>query len=134
MLKKPTPYHKITTVALTILWIGSLAFCGGMIYNWYVSDNWGSQANKNRLSPKDIFVDQLLLTSEDLQLGEEVNLININLNKATADTGSHDQQGSATAITLPERKLVYSKILQDKIKKISTKNEDGFTIKPLPQE
>lgn len=84
--------------------------------------------------PENIFADQLLLSSQDLQIGESANLINITLN-SDDDIKAHRADSSVS--TTPERKLVYSRILKNKIKKISsepaTDNTNGFTIKPLPQ-
>lgn len=127
-MKEPTSYNKITTTALIVLWIGSIIFCVNMIYNWSASDKTADEGGSGFINPKNIFVDQLLLSSKDLELGKNVNLININLNKVAGIPGE-----DSTISTFPERKLVYSKIFQQKIKTISTKNSDGFSIKPLPE-
>lgn len=123
-------YRKKTTTSLIILWIGSFIFFAFMVYMWQRSDNDVNVVNNQFTRHKNIFVDQLLLSTNDFQLGDKVGLININLN-ANPDKNFTEEQPVAN--NAPDRKLVYSKILQQKIEKISTDKTDGFTIKPLPQ-
>ncbi|MCH5689610.1 hypothetical protein LWM68_38515 [Niabella sp. W65] len=133
MPKTNTFYAKSAGSSLVLLWIGASILLVIMLYNWRVETD--SADSKNGLSkPRDIFVDELLLSSQDLQLGESVGLINISLNRG-ADEQARANNDEHVANTSPERKLVYSKMLKNKIKKISSApaNNDGFTIKPLPQ-
>lgn len=123
-------YNKKTTTSLVILWIGAILFCTYMVYIWLQADKDLTGSDNNFVGYKNIFVDQLLLSAKDLQLGDNVNLININLN---TDPDTKQSAPKAVITTPPERRLVYSKILQQKIEKISTEKTDGFTIKPLPQ-
>ena len=127
-LKDKTVYAKGASSSLTVLWIGAILLLLVMLYNWKapVADSNGS--GSLLLKPETIFADQLLLSSQDLQIGENVNLINITLNR--------EGEGKDSSVnTAPERKLVYSRILKTKRRKISSAPDptSGCTIKPLPQ-
>ena len=127
-MKKNIPYQKATNTSLIILWIGAVLFCISMLYTWTRSDRKELGLTGNVMSSDNIFVDQLLLSYKDYQLDGKVNLININLNTEPATS----EQDAAVKI-IPDRKLVYSKILEQKCKNIFQKTQsDGFTIKPLP--
>lgn len=123
-------YQKKASQCLIILWIGAIMFCLGMLYYWYKNDR-SFLANGGLKNTQVFFVDQLLLSSKELELGNTVNLININL-KADENLSS---QTESTNYGIPDKKFVYSKIYEQKIKKFtSVKSEtDGFTIKPIPQ-
>lgn len=132
MSKANTFYAKGAGSSLFLLWIGAVILLVAMLYNWRVeTDSTDSQGGLSK--PRDVFVDELLLSSQDLQLGESVGLINISLNRGADDQAVREEPHVVN--TLPERKLVYSKMLKNKIKKISSTpaNNNGFTIKPLPQ-
>jgi len=104
-----------------------------MLYNWKLPGMDSAESDSLLSKPENIFADQLLLSSQDLQIGESVNLINITLN-SDGDIKAH--RADSTVSTIPERKLVYSRILKNKIKKINSTpatTTNGFTIKPLPQ-
>ncbi|HMR82023.1 MAG TPA: hypothetical protein PKE30_02790 [Niabella sp.] len=127
-LKDKALYAKEASSSLIVLWIGAIFLLLVMLYNWNapVTDSTGSVSLLSK--PETIFADQLLLSSQDLQIGENVNLINITLKR--------EGEGKDSSVnTAPERKLVYSRILKNKIKKISSAPDpaSGFKIKPLPQ-
>lgn len=131
-MKKITSYKKATNLSLIILWIGAILFSASMLYSWYKLDNDESPINGNFTVSNNIFVDQLLLSHKDFQLDGKVNLININLNMEPTPL---DNDTAASITRTPNRKLMYSKILEQKIQKISLpkNHSDGFVIKPLPQ-
>ena len=132
MPKTSTFYATRASSSLVLLWIGAIILLMVMLYNWRTETD-GSKSNTALLKAKGIFVDELLLSSQDLQLGESVGLINISLNRDAAVNTVEDEEEQETS-TSPERKLVYSKMLKNKIKKISsTPSNNGFIIKPLPQ-
>ncbi len=125
-------YVKRAKYSLVFLWIGAITLLIIMLYNWRVAAD-SSESKTELLKAKGIFVDELLLSTQDLQLGESVGLINISLNK-DADVVTGELEEASETSSSPERKLVYSKMLKNKIKKISsTPANNGFTIKPLPQ-
>src|SRR5690606_32605236 len=101
---------KRTGSSLVFLWIGTLALLLVMLYNWR-SDVKGAET-----VPENIFVDQLLLSSQDLQLGESANLINITLSR----NSNNNLSGDSMINTSPQRRLVYSRILKSKINKIAS--------------
>jgi len=122
-------YTKKALLSQLSLWIGALALCGAMLYYWH---NYGSEkrnSDNQEIEAENISVDQLLLTSGDLELGNTVNLININLNK----NNNPISNSSSPIQTKPQRSQKYSRILEYKIKKIAPKEANGFTIKPIPQ-
>lgn len=132
MPKTSTFYTTRTSSSLVLLWIGAIILLMVMLYNWRTETD-SSKSNTALLKAKGIFVDELLLSSQDLQLGESVGLINISLNRDAIVNKVEDKEEPETS-TSPERKLVYSKMLKNKIKKISsTPSNNGFVIKPLPQ-
>ncbi len=134
MPKASTFYTKRARASLVLLWIGAIILLIAMLYNWRAETD-SSKSDTALLKSKGIFADELLLSSQDLQLGESVGLINISLNRGTTVNVIEDEAKLETS-TSPERKLVYSKILKNKIKKISStpsNNNNGFIIKPLPQ-
>ncbi len=132
MPKTSTFYATRASSSLVLLWIGAIILLMVMLYNWRTETD-GSKSNTALLKAKGIFVDELLLSSQDLQLGESVGLINISLNRDATVNTMEDEEEQETS-TSPERKLVYSKMLKNKIKKISsTPSNNGFIIKPLPQ-
>jgi len=107
-----------------------------MLYAWHQQDRNSSKKYTNFVQNTDIHVYELLLTYKDFQLDENVNLININLNAdPSAIVPENINDSTTSASTTNTRKLIYSKILEQKIKKISSRETDspGFTIKPLPQ-
>ncbi|MCH5715311.1 hypothetical protein [Niabella hibiscisoli] len=127
-----TFYVKRAKSSLVFLWIGAIMLLVIMLYNWRVAAN-STESKTELLKAKGIFVDELLLSTQDLQLGESVGLINISLNRDAAVATGELEVAPETS-TSPERKLAYSKMLKNKIKKIaSTPANDGFIIKPLPQ-
>lgn len=132
MQKTSTFYTKRASYSLILLWIGAMGLLITMLYNWQAeADN--NDIKNALLKPKGIFVDDLLLSSQDLQLGESVGLINISLNRNEA-VSSLNTDESPAGNTSPERKLVYSKMLKNKIKNISSGPvSSGVIIKPLPQ-
>jgi len=126
-------YNKQATSSLAVLWIGTLLLLAFMFYGW-VHPQYEKRPLKGLFSSsKGVFVDQLLLSPEDLQLGDRVNLININLSK-DMNLPFAEQDSFMKA---PEaKKQVYSNILQNKLKKASSKqknNKDDFIVKPLPR-
>jgi hypothetical protein len=132
MPKTSTFYTKRASSSLVLLWIGATALLIVMLYNWRTETD-SSKSNTALLKAKGIFADELLLSSQDLQLGESVGLINISLNRDATVNTMEDEEEQETS-TSPGRKLVYSKMLKNKIKKISsTPPNNGFVIKPLPQ-
>lgn len=132
MPKTSTFYATRASSSLVLLWIGAIILLMVMLYNWRTETD-SSKSNTALLKAKGIFVDELLLSSQDLQLGESVGLINISLNRDATVNTVEDEEEPETS-TSPERKLVYSKMLKNKIKKISsTPSNNGFIIKPLPQ-
>ena len=108
-----------------ILWVGAFLLLIIMSYNWMAPQN-----PRSALRAKNIFIDQLLLSTRDLEMSENANLIKITLGKEGQSSNQFVQDSVVN--TPPNRKLVYSKILNNQIKKISSKSK-GFTIKPLPQ-
>lgn len=134
MPKTSTFYTKRASASLVLLWIGAVILLMVMLYNWRTETD-SSKSNTALLKAKGIFADELLLSSQDLQLGESVGLINISLNRgAIANATEDEDEAKLETSTSPERKLVYSKMLKNKIKKISsTPANNGFIIKPLPQ-
>ncbi|HTG56628.1 MAG TPA: hypothetical protein VL943_10190 [Niabella sp.] len=132
MPKTSTFYTRRARASLVLLWIGAIILLMLMLYNWRIETD-SSKSNTALLKAKGIFADELLLSSQDLQLGENVGLINISLNRGATANVAEDEAKLETS-TSPERKLVYSKMLKNKIKKISsTPSSNGFIIKPLPQ-
>lgn len=115
-------YRKWTNISLVVLWAGAMLLLLVMFYNW------SDPSNKHPF-----FVDQLLRSAPELQLGAEVNLINITRNReAAAVTTVPQDSGTRTA---PEREQIYSNLLKHKIKAASAESprREGFVIKPLPQ-
>ncbi|WP_114789779.1 hypothetical protein U0035_10645 [Niabella yanshanensis] len=132
MPKASTFYTRRARASLVLLWIGAIILLMLMLYNWRIETD-SSKSSTALLKAKGIFADELLLSSQDLQLGENVGLINISLNRGAIANAAEDEAKLETS-TSPERKLVYSKMLKNKIKKISsTPSGNGFIIKPLPQ-
>ncbi|GAB3414481.1 hypothetical protein [Niabella aquatica] len=132
MLKNKALYEKGASSSLIVLWVGTILLLLVMLYGWKAPDTDRSISGSLLSMPENIFADELLLSSHDFQIGENVNLINITLNRK----GEGNLQTTDTAVnTTPERKLVYSRILKNKINKINATptTTHGFTIKPLPQ-
>lgn len=129
-MKHKASYKRQAGASLAVLWIGALPLMAFMFYGW-LQPRYENREFKGFLSSsRDVFIDQLLLSSEDLQLGDRVNLININLSKEM----SLPYSKSDSFIKAPVgKKMVYSNILQNKLKKASSKENDGFTVKPLPR-
>lgn len=117
---------------MVVLWIGAVLLLLVMLYYWKVPDTESIDSRSLLSKPANVFADELLLSSQDLEIGESANLINITLNR---EGDAKIQRKSSSINTAPERKLVYSKILKNKIKKISSTSASasGFIIKPLPQ-
>ena len=128
-MKSASPYQKVATSCLTILWIGALLFCSSILYYWHQYDVLKFKSNNIFASPKNFFVDQLLLSSNELELGETVNLINTNSKTDASNAKNHQPAAKA----FPARKEIYSRILEQKIKNIGAQKTDGFTVKPLSQ-
>ncbi len=127
-----TFFTKRASASLVLLWIGATILLIVMLYNWRIETD-TPKSNTALLKATGIFADELLLSSQDLQLGESVGLINISLNRGATVNASEEEVKLETS-TSPERKLVYSKMLKNKIKRISsTPPNNGFVIKPLPQ-
>lgn len=135
-MKRIITYQQTSKISLIILWTGGILLCFAMLYAWHQQDRNSSKKYTNFVQNTDIHVYELLLTYKDFQLDENVNLININLNADPSAIVPENINDSTTpASTTNTRKLIYSKILEQKIKKISSRETDspGFTIKPLPQ-
>lgn len=136
-MKRIITYQQTSKISLIILWTGGILLCFAMLYAWHQQDRNSSKKYTNFVQNTDIHVYELLLTHKDFQLDENVNLININLNTdPSAIVPENNITDSTTSTsTTNTRKLIYSKILEQKIKKISSRETDspGFTIKPLPQ-
>lgn len=135
-MKRIITYQQTSKISLIILWTGGILLCFAMLYAWHQQDRNSSKKYTNFVQNTDIHVYELLLTYKDFQLDENVNLININLNAAPSAIVPENINDSTTSVsTTNTRKLIYSKILEQKIKKISSRETDspGFTIKPLPQ-
>ncbi len=123
---------KRVNASLAVLWIGALPLIAFMFYGWMWPPHDKPEFRGFLSGSKRVFVDQLLLSRKDLQLGDRVNLININLSKEmNHPVEKQDSFMKASA----GKKQVYSKILQSKLKKASYKQHqypDGFIVKPLP--
>lgn len=112
--------NKLASLSLAVLWLGSVVLLIVML------NNWRGQSKSNKLS-----VDQLLISSHDLRLGESFNLVNKSLNR---DPARKETSGIDTLTAVPDRDIIYSKILKNKMRKISAvPKSDGLTIKPLPK-
>lgn len=119
--------------SIIILWVVAIAICGTMLFIWLNNDKVSlNKKNSSKINIGDFPVDQLLLTSGELEWGNSASLININLNSKGTNV-SRPVNETPTVRTQPERTLDYSRILQYKIKKATPKTGNGFTIKPLPQ-
>lgn len=117
-----------STVPIIILWLGTIILLGYMIYYWSISESeYRNDKTLNRNSKK-VFVDQLLLSPGELDLGELNSLINITLNMQRNDIKEPE-----ISRALNEKRQVFNKILQQKINKLPKENSVGFTIKPIPK-
>ena len=116
------------------MWGGAFLLLTILIYGWTKDDLENKESNLWVSVPKNIFVDQLLLSAADLRLEESASLINITLNKDMNMNPVTIQQDSIIR-KATDRKLIYSKILKQKINKISPSNSTNidFEIKPLPK-
>ncbi|GAB3006269.1 hypothetical protein GCM10027051_01840 [Niabella terrae] len=131
MNRAAVTYRKTTRISLLLLWTGALLALAFML------STWRSDAEQSGFLSKSILVDQLLLSSQDMDLGKSNALINIGLNRvmaaAAADTDTH----SSVAEEKLAKKEVYRRILQQKINTLPNNAEEseneGFIIKPLPQ-
>ena len=133
MSRNKAIYTRVTNVSLCILWVGALTLLLIMLYNWRTKRSTRFESIVLPSKAKGIFVDQLLLSSQDLQLSENANLINLSLKR---DSTVKMFEPDSIIGTAPQRKLIYSKILKSKINEISSAprdDTDGFKIKPLPQ-
>ena len=128
-MKSASPYQKVATSCLTVLWIGALLFCSSILYYWHQYDMLKFKSSNIFASPQNFFVDRLLLSSKELELDEMARLINTNSNTDTDNAKSYH----LSAKTAPERKEIYSRILEQKMKIINTQKADSFTIKSLSQ-
>lgn len=130
-IKQVEKYKKTTKTSLSFLWIGAMLLLLFMFYGWQNPKNEKDAFKNVLLNPKDIFIDELLLSSQDLQLNNRINLININLSKGMNDT---EAISDSLMLVSPNKRRVYSRILQSKLNKVSEAgNNDGFTIKPIPK-
>ena len=133
-LRSKAIYTRLANAALSILWVGALVLLMAMLYNWKNTQGQGLESFDMASRTKGIFVDQLLLSSQDLQLEKGANLINLSLKK---DVVMNEPEQDSVLDSATHRKLLYSKILKSKIKEISAApaadNKDGFIIKPLPE-
>lgn len=123
--RKKAVYNS-TNTALIILWLGTLLLISYMIYHW---QDGASDADRPK-SARGIFVDDMLLNISDLKL-DSSSLVNITLNK-----GGNEQRTS-NIVTLPQtkesRKIIYNKILTQKLNRTKKNTSGGFDIKPLPE-
>ncbi|MFV0604504.1 MAG: hypothetical protein ACK5NK_01565 [Niabella sp.] len=117
---------KATRTVLIILWAGALVLIAIMVYRWQKTNESATSADL-KIS-KELYVDDMLLNSGDLELNNTSSLINITLNAVNEKPFNITQEQSKT-----NTDLVYKKILTQKIKKANTQYKNGFTIKPLPQ-
>lgn len=117
-----------TNIVLAILWAGTFLLIGFMIYKW--QDESASAQGRGK-STGNLFVDDILLYTGDLELESTSSLINITLNSKVAKNNN--------AIAVPQQKKesmrteLYNKILNQKIKNAKKQETSGFTIKPLPE-
>lgn len=88
-----------------------------MIYKWYI-------ASDSALDSQKIFVDQLLLSKTDFELGNNSALIKLSLNQI----GESEKTASSVKDL---RNNVYKNILKEKLSRIKENND--FAIKPLPK-
>lgn len=132
MLKTNNFYAKRASSSLILLWVGAIILLIVMLYNWQTETD-SPDSRSALLKSKDIFADELLLSSQELLLGESAGLINLSLNRNTT-VNDVEREDDAEATTSPERKLVYSKMLKNKINRMSSAPANtGVSIKPLPQ-
>lgn len=114
---------------LVILYVGTFLLILLMMDQW---QNIGGDRKidlKNINSARNLFVDELLLSPGELQLGRNPILINITLNELI-DGNVTDHAG---ATNTPARNRVYSKILEQKVKKAESQPLNDFELKPLPK-
>lgn len=142
ILKKPfvnnhtgKAYDKIfgfARILLISLWIITLFILFFVIKYWKSVDKLNPFLDKSD-SNKEVTIDEKLLTPGEL--GKNTALININLNMKSVSTPQ--LSGEAQSLNDEARKVVYKKILQQKITEKLSNNEkprdQDFSIKPVPE-
>ncbi len=109
--------------ALLILWSGALLIFAVMIFFWASINNTGPKLPADR----SVYVDQLLLTSNDLNLPARTSLINT-LRK---DIGI--EEGPPSFRSAEDRNKVYNRLLEQRVKKAtSASSGDGWRVGALP--
>ncbi len=124
--------NRITNTVLFILWVGTILLTAFMIYRWQD----GNATEDKPKNARGYFIDDMLLSSGDLELKNTSSLINITLNTDKPfNSAPAKNDFKATHISQNEssRKILYDKILRQKLKKSQTKYSDGFSIQPLPE-
>lgn len=128
-------YKHQAKIGISVLWTGAALLLLLMLYIWIKGKPDTKSSNSWYAKPQTIFIDQLLLTASDLTLEKSAGLINITLNKEM----THLSLGIDSIInTAPERKVIYSNILKQKIKNMTSSSSPDdadvdFIIKPLPK-
>lgn len=120
--------NRTTNIGLLMLWTGTTLLTGYMIFCWQED---GSKVFNIR-NTKNLFIDDMLLSAKDLELENSASLINITLYSGAAAT-TNKRLPSASQQVESSRKIIYDKILKQKIYKAQKNNPDGFDIKPLPE-
>lgn len=121
--------NRATNIGLLMLWTGTTLLTGYMIFCW---QNDSDNMVFNIRNTKNLFIDDMLLSAKDLELENSASLINITLYSGAAAT-TNKRLPSASQQIESSRKIIYDKILKQKIYKAQKNNPDGFDIKPLPE-
>ena len=120
---------KATNIVLVILWVGAAALITFMMFRWQkggsLSHSWGNAFGK------ELLIDDVLLSTGDLELDKNTSLINITLNQSSANTDRFTELEARRSDA--SKNVIYNNILKQKIQKAKKEPSDGFVIKPLPE-
>lgn len=117
---------KGSLLALVILWSGGVLIFIVMASFWTPVDEQGSRSSIR--ADGEVFLDQLLLASSDLNLPDKTSLINT-LRKDIGEGESTTVPGSAD-----DRKKLYNKLFEQRVRKASTPApaNDGWRVGAIP--
>ncbi|MCF3110366.1 hypothetical protein LL912_16395 [Niabella sp. CC-SYL272] len=122
--------NKTIWMMLAGLWVVSIALVLGLVLNWQLQEDSERSADAHR-HPS---LDEMLLSFNELKLGNNTTLINLQLKEISQISQKKSNTDTANKEIIADyRKKIYDRILEEKIKTRKPDKQGGFTIKPVPQ-
>ncbi|MBZ4189050.1 hypothetical protein [Niabella beijingensis] len=119
--------NKPVLLMLVVLWMVSLTLILWLLFSWRQQQ----QAELYSRGHRKLSLDDMLLSFNELKLGNNTTLINLQLKEISQKKNNTDTTDKE--IIADNRKKIYDRMLEEVIRSRPPVKQEGFTIKPVPQ-